>query len=236
MTSPRSKTCGFITKKAINWMRIQKDHFFSHVGNIIRHPPFAKVCQTKRKKPGAFQFLRQKLPCDIEVHTCKKQSSWTRSAVLAEAANDLTSIPVKRYSFHVKKTSPDRSKSHFGGQRTVPGSPSTILTDLESVLDGNPHETTVICSDIPPTSGDREIFESEGNFNYDKTNFQKVRQTYFLLIHPRILLVAPTIQRWRQLLPNSQKPPKAEERKMDWELTSVSHGSHDSHDSLARLA
>ena len=42
-------------------------------------------------------------------------------------------------------------------------------------------------------------------------------------------------------MPNSQKPPKAEERKMDWELTSVSHGSHDdshdshdSHDSLAR--
>ena len=28
---------------------------------------------------------------------------------------------------------------------------------------------------------------------------------------------------------------KAEERKMDWELTSASHGSHDdSHDSLAR--
>ena len=43
MTSPQSKTCGFITKKAINWMRIQKDHFFSHVGNIIRHLPFAKV-------------------------------------------------------------------------------------------------------------------------------------------------------------------------------------------------
>ena len=42
----------------------------------------------------------------------------------------------------------------------------------------------------------------------------------------------------RKLVPNSQKPPKAEERKMDWELTSVSHGSHDdshdSHDSLAR--
>ena len=46
-------------------------------------------------------------------------------------------------------------------------------------------------------------------------------------------------------MPNSQKPPKAEERKMDWELTAVSHGSHDdshdshddshdSHDSLAR--
>ena len=39
-------------------------------------------------------------------------------------------------------------------------------------------------------------------------------------------------------MPNSQKPPKAEERKVDWELTSVSHGSHDdshdSHDSLAR--
>ena len=39
-------------------------------------------------------------------------------------------------------------------------------------------------------------------------------------------------------MPNSQKPQKAEERKMDWELTSVSHGSHDdshdSHDSLAR--
>ena len=37
-------------------------------------------------------------------------------------------------------------------------------------------------------------------------------------------------------MPNCQKPPKAEERKMDWE--SVSHGSHgshvDSHDSLAR--
>ena len=33
------------------------------------------------------------------------------------------------------------------------------------------------------------------------------------------------------LVPNT----KAEERKMDWELTSVSHGSHDdSHDSLAR--
>ena len=34
------------------------------------------------------------------------------------------------------------------------------------------------------------------------------------------------------------KQPKAEERKTDWELTSVSHGSHDdwhdSHDSLAR--
>ena len=30
---------------------------------------------------------------------------------------------------------------------------------------------------------------------------------------------------------------KAEERKMEWELTSISHGSHDdSHDSLARLA
>ena len=47
------------------------------------------------------------------------------------------------------------------------------------------------------------------------------------------------------LVPNSQKLPKAEERKMDCELTSVSHGSHhdshdshddshDSHDSLAR--
>ena len=118
------------------------------------------------------------MPRDIKVHTCKKQPSWTRSAVLAEAANDLTSIPVKRYSFHVKKTSPDRSKSHFGGQRTVPGSPSTILTDLESVLDGNPNETTVICSDIPPTSRDSEIFESEGNFNYDKTNFQKVRHIF----------------------------------------------------------
>ena len=42
-------------------------------------------------------------------------------------------------------------------------------------------------------------------------------------------------------MPNSQKLPKAEERKMDCELTSVSHGSHDdshdshdSHDSLAR--
>ena len=43
-------------------------------------------------------------------------------------------------------------------------------------------------------------------------------------------------------MPNSQKPPKAEERKMDWELTSVSHSSHDdshgshvdSHDSQAR--
>ena len=39
-------------------------------------------------------------------------------------------------------------------------------------------------------------------------------------------------------MPNSRKPPKAEERKMDWELSSVSHGSHDdshdSHDSLAR--
>ena len=34
-------------------------------------------------------------------------------------------------------------------------------------------------------------------------------------------------------MPNCQKPPKAEERKMGWE--SVSHGSHDdSHDSLAR--
>ena len=142
------------------------------------------------------------MPCDIKVHTCKKQPSWTRSAVLAEAANDLTSIPVKRYSFHVKKTSTDRSKSHFGGQRTVPGSPSTILTDLESILDGNPNETTVICSDIPPTSSDSEIFESKGNFNYDKTNFQKVRQIYFLLIHPRILLVASTIQRWRKRLSN----------------------------------
>jgi len=91
-----------MTKKAINWMRIQKDHFFSHVGNIS-HPPFAKVRQIKRKKPGAFQFLRQKLPCDIKVHTCKKQPSSTRSAALAEAANDLTCIPVKRYSFHVKK-------------------------------------------------------------------------------------------------------------------------------------
>ena len=77
----------------------------------------------------------------------------------------------------------------------MPGSPSTILTDLESVLGRNPNETTVICSDIPPTVSDSKIFESEGNFNYDKTNFQKVRQTYFLLIHPRILLVAPTIQR-----------------------------------------
>ena len=84
----------------------------------------------------------------------------------------------------------------------MPGSPSTILTDLESVLDGNPNETTVIRSDIPPTSRDSEIFESEGNFNYDKTNFQKVRQTYFLLIHLRILLVAPTIQRWRKRLSN----------------------------------
>jgi len=43
-------------------------------------------------------------------------------------------------------------------------------------------------------------------------------------------------------VPNSQKPPKAEERKMDWELTSVSLGSMmtrmtrwlNSHDSLAR--
>ena len=36
-------------------------------------------------------------------------------------------------------------------------------------------------------------------------------------------------------LAKSQKPPKAKERKMDCELTSVSHGSHDdSHDSLAR--
>ena len=36
---------------------------------------------------------------------------------------------------------------------------------------------------------------------------------------------------YRKLVPNT----KAEERKMDWELTSVSHGSHDdSHDSLAR--
>ena len=33
---------------------------------------------------------------------------------------------------------------------------------------------------------------------------------------------------YRKLVPNT----KAEERKMDWELTSVSHGSHD--DSLAR--
>ena len=46
-----------------------------------------------------------------------------------------------------------------------------------------------------------------------------------------------------KLVPNSQKPPKAEERKMDWELTFVSHGSTrmtcmtrwlHSHDSLAR--
>ena len=36
---------------------------------------------------------------------------------------------------------------------------------------------------------------------------------------------------YRKLVPNT----KAEERKMDWELTSVSHGSRDdSHDSLAR--
>ena len=41
----------------------------------------------------------------------------------------------------------------------MPGSPSTILTDLESVLDRNPDETTVICSDIPLTSGDSKIFE-----------------------------------------------------------------------------
>ena len=201
MTS-QSKTCGFITKKAINWMRTQNDHFFSHVGHIIRHPPFAKVRQMKRKKSGAFQFLRQKFPCDIKVHTCKKQPSSTRSAVLAEAATDVTSVPVKRRSFHVKNTSPDRSKSHFGGKRSVPGSPSMILTDLEiSVLDRNPNETTVICSDIPLTSGDSEIFESEGNFNYNKMNFQ-VRQTYFLLIHRRILLVAPPIQRWRKRLSN----------------------------------
>ena len=84
----------------------------------------------------------------------------------------------------------------------MPGSPSTILTDLESVLDRNPGETTVICSDIPLTSGDSKIFESEGNFSYNKTNYQKVRQTYFLLIHPRILLVTPTIQRWRKRLSN----------------------------------
>ena len=103
MTSPRSKTCGFIRKKAINWMRIQKDLFFSHVGNIIRQPPFAKVRQIKMKKPGALQFLRQKWPCNIKVHTCKKQPSSTRSAALAEAANDLTSVPVKRHSFQVKK-------------------------------------------------------------------------------------------------------------------------------------
>ena len=84
----------------------------------------------------------------------------------------------------------------------MPGSPSTILTDLESVLDRNPNETTVICPDLPLTSGNSEIFESQGNFNYDKTNFQKVRQTYFLSIHLRILLVAPTTQRWRKRLSN----------------------------------
>lgn len=41
----------------------------------------------------------------------------------------------------------------------MPGSPSTILTDLENVLGRNPNETTVICSDIPPTVSDSKIFE-----------------------------------------------------------------------------
>ena len=142
-----------------------KRSFFSHV---IRHPPFAKVRQIRRKKLGAFQFLKRKLPSDIKASTCEKQPSSTRSAALVEAVSGLTSVPVKRSSFQVKETSPDRSKSHFGGQRSVPGSPSTILTDLESVLERNPDETTVICSDIPLTSGDSEIFESEGDFSYDK--------------------------------------------------------------------
>ena len=145
--------------------------FFSHIGDVIRHPPFAKVRQIKRKKLGAFQFLKRKLPSDIKACTCEKQPSSTRSAALAEAASDLTSVPVKRNSFQVNETSPDRSKSHFGGQRSVPGSPSTILTDLESVLERNPDETTVICSDIPLPSGDSEIFESEGDFSYDKNEF-----------------------------------------------------------------
>ena len=167
-TSLRSKTCGFITKKAINYQLNEdpKKSFLSHVGNIIRHPPFAKVRQlNKRKKPGAFQFLRRKLLCDITVRTCKKQPSLTRSAALAASAKAFTSVAVKRNTFQGKETSPDRSKSHFGGQRSVPCGPSMIITDLKSVLDRNPDEPTMICSDIPLTSGDDEIFESEGDFN-----------------------------------------------------------------------
>ena len=160
-----------------------KRSFFSHVGNVIRHPPFAKVRQIKRKKRGAFQFLRRKLPYDIKARTCEKQSSSTRSAALAEAASDLTSVPVKRNSFQVKETSPDRSKS--------PGSPSTILTDLKSVLERNPDETTVICSDIPLTSGDSEILESQGDFSYDKNEFSGGETDIFPIDSPEDIITFP---------------------------------------------
>ena len=168
-----------------------KRSFFSHVGNVIRHPPFAKVRQIMRKKLGAFQFLKRTLPSDIKARTCEKQPSSTRSAALAEAASDLTSVPAKRNSFQVKETSPDRSKSHFGGQRSVPRSPCTILTDLESVLERNPDETYVISSDIPLTSGDSEIFESEGDFSYDKNEFSGGETDIFPIDSPEDIARCP---------------------------------------------
>lgn len=168
-----------------------KRSFFSHLGNVIRHPPFAKVRQIKRKKLGAFQFLKRTLPSDVKARTCEKQPSSTRSAALAEAASDLTSVPAKRNSFQVKETSPDRSKSHFGGQRSVPRSPCTILTDLESVLERNPDETYVISSDIPLTSGDSEIFEIEGDFSYDKNEFSGGETDIFPIDSPEDIARCP---------------------------------------------
>ena len=124
------------------------------------------------------------MPCDIKARTCDKQPSSTRSAALAETASDLTSVSVKRNSFQVKETSPARSRSHFVGQRSVPGSLSTILTDLKSVLEKIPDETTMMCSDIPLTSGDSEIFESQGDFSYDKNEFSGGETDIFLIDFP----------------------------------------------------